>query len=173
MFAWQAHYQKSYFSSTRMAVLPMLGLLGCVPLSGSMLPPLPGISVALPSPVSFPSSPAICVGAAWPACLWLRPRCRLAHGPIPPPSWADRKIPDIVVQRWLQAGRQQEVGAGEGGPEPPEHLRTSGPVRLYSWRATCLRECLWVSGFQGLVWGEEGPIVGLMRDTGEASLLAF
>ena len=27
----------------------------------------------------------------------------------PPPypaSWADRKIPDIVVQRWLQAGGQ-------------------------------------------------------------------
>lgn len=116
-------------------------------------PPLPGIAVALPSPVSFPFSPAGCVGAAWLTCLWLRPRCRLAHGPIqpPPPSWADRKIPDIVVQRWLQAGRQQEVGAGEGGPEPPEHLEASGPNRPCSWRATCLHECLWVSKLPGLL----------------------
>lgn len=142
VFARQVHCQKSYFPRT--AVLPTLGLVGCVPLTAH---PSQGLQVALSSPMSFPSSPAGCVGAAWLACLWLRPRCRLVHGPIhpPTPSWADRKIPDIVVQRWLQAGRQQEVGAGEGGREPPEHLEASGPDRPCSWRATCLHEYLCVS----------------------------
>lgn len=96
-----------------------------------------------------------------------------------PPSWADRKIPDIVVQRWLQAGRQQEVGAGEGGPEPPEHLEASGPDRPCSRRATCLHECLWVKALRVLVnpssWSgdEDSPMVGLVRGAGGVSLLAF
>lgn len=96
-----------------------------------------------------------------------------------PPSWADRKIPDIVVQRWLQAGRQQEVGAGEGGPESPEHLEASGPDRPCSWRATCLHECLWVKALRVLVnpssWPghEDSPMVGLVRGAGGVSLLAF
>lgn len=75
-------------SSPRMVVLPVLGLAGCVPRLAPCCPPLPGILVALPSPVSFPSSLAGSVGAAWLACLWLRPRCGLAHGPIPAPPKA-------------------------------------------------------------------------------------
>lgn len=64
--------------------------------------------------------------------------------PYPPTkSWADRKIPDIVVQRWLQAGRQQAVGAGEGGPEPPEHLEVLWLDRRCCWRATCLHGWMW------------------------------
>lgn len=136
-------------------------------------PTPPRVFSGLAQPCVLPFQPSNLCGGCLAGLPLAEAQVQACSWPHTPPSWADRKIPDIVVQRWLQAGRQQEVGAGEGGPEPPEHLRTSGPVRLYSWRATCLRECLWVSGFQGLVWGEEGPIVGLMRDTGEASLLAF
>lgn len=106
----------------RAAMLPMPGGVGCVSLSGSpSVGPSQGFGQPGPAllslPPSFPARQAG-VGAAWRACLWLRPRCRrcspCSWPHAPPTSWADRKIPDIVVQRWLQAGRQQGVGATNG-----------------------------------------------------------
>lgn len=76
----------------------------------------------------------------------------------PPQSWADRKIPDIVVQRWLQAGNQQEVGAREGSPEPPEHFEASVPGGPCSWRATHI--------YMGVHVGHEAPRALVTHNTG-------
>lgn len=121
----------------------------CAP-PGSLLPTPPRDFSGFAQPYVLPFQPGRQCGG----CLADLPlaeaqvqACSWPHSP-PPQSWADRKIPDIVVHRWLQAGRQQEVGAREGGPEPPEHLEASGLDRPCS---TCLHECMWVEAFRALV----------------------
>lgn len=146
-------------------------------------PPLPGVASGLAQPRVLPFQPSRLCGG----CLARLPLAQAQvqasswphTPPPPPPSWADRKIPDIVVQRWLQAGRQQEVGAREGGPEPPEHLEASGPDRPCSWRATCLHECLCVSRLSGFLvthspgLGQGQSYGGAGEGTGGVNFLAI
>lgn len=123
----QALYQKNSISSPTRAVLPILGLadlLGVYPCLTPCCPPLPGISVALPSPVSFPSSLAGGVGAAWLACFWLRPRCRLAHGPIPPHQKLGRQENTRHSCAKVAAGGQAAGGGGQR--RGPRATRTFG-----------------------------------------------
>lgn len=118
VFARQAHYQKNYLS--RAAILPALRFAGCVTLTAH---PSQGLQVALLSPVSFPSSPAGCVGAAWPACLWLRPRCRLAHGPIPPPKLGRQENTRHSCAKVAAGG---QAAGGGGRRRGPRATRTFG-----------------------------------------------
>lgn len=127
VFARQACYQKSPLPRT---VLPVLHLAGSVPLTAH---PSQGLQwPALPSPASFPSRPAVCVGAAWPACLWLRPRCRLAHGPIPPPtSKLGRQENTRHSCAKVAAGGQAAGGGGlRGGPRTFGGLWTRQTLQL-------------------------------------------
>lgn len=95
-----------------------LGLAGCVSCLAPQCGPLPGIWAAWAQPFPPSSLAGGWVGgrAAWcGGCLAGSPLAEaqvqaVLTAPPPPPSWADRKIPDIVVQRWLQAGRQQGWG---------------------------------------------------------------
>lgn len=103
-----------------------LGLAGCVSLSGSPGPAPPrdlgSLGPALPSQPSRPGGQASGRGgclAGLPLAEAQVQAVRIAPHTTSPPSWADRKIPDIVVQRWLQPGRQQGVEAALGCPEPP------------------------------------------------------
>lgn len=102
-------------------VLAPVDLTGCVSLSSAPCPPLPGLGPPVPSP-SLPSrrvgeqadvgllgSPL--AGAQVLAVL----RNPSAPSPPPTPRWADRKIPDIVLQRWLQAAGGGRRGGGQGG----------------------------------------------------------
>ena len=92
--------------------------------------PLPGIWAAqcpaLPSAPAPPPTPGPGHGGCLAGSSLAQAQVR-AVLTVPrttsPPSWADRKIPDIVVQRWLQAGRQQGAGArldGLGATRPGE-----------------------------------------------------
>lgn len=84
-----------------------LSLAGCVPLSGS---PGAGPSQGFGRPGPSPSLPARHPAgrggylAGSPLAEAQVQAVLVAPRTTSPRSWADRKIPDIVVQRWLQAG---------------------------------------------------------------------
>jgi hypothetical protein len=126
VFAKQACYQKSPLPRT---VLPVFDLAESVPLTAH---PSQGLQwPALPSPASFPSHPAGCVGAAWPACLWLRPRCRLAHGPIPSPPKLGRQENTRHSCAKVAAGGQAAGGGGRRrGPRTFGGLWTRQTLQL-------------------------------------------
>lgn len=103
----------------------------CAP-SGSLLPTPPRDFGGLAQPCVLPFQPGRqcggCLAGLPLAEAQVRP-CSWPHT-RPPQSWADRKIPDIVVQRWLQAGRQREVGAGEGAQSHQNIWRLLGRTDL-------------------------------------------
>lgn len=79
-----------------------LGLAGCVSLSGSpvLAPPrdLGGLGPALPSLPGWVGGHGVCL-AGVPLAEAQVQAVLMAPCTTSPPSWADRKIPDIVVQR--------------------------------------------------------------------------
>lgn len=104
---------------------PCLSLAsGCVSPSGSPAAgPSPGSGRPRAQPFPLHPCPPSPPGPGLGGCLAGSPLAQAqvravltAPRTTSPQSWAGRKIPDIVVQRWLQAGRQQGAGARLDGP---------------------------------------------------------